>query len=124
MWWASVASVPGIPDNWRDTALGKIGGVDDHDPADAMAAMITQGMQHFSAALPTVSPLDDDELGALTMPTYVDSLAGGKNAAARAGALTNAVVAVFPDTTHSLPMQAKDRLASELPVFWREAERG
>ena len=129
LFWASVSSLPGLPASWRDTALSKVGGVDDYDSDDAMARMIAEGSHHFSAALPTPSPLNDDELRALRMPTYVaiaerDSLAGGEKAAARARQLDDAEVAVFPDTTHSLPMQAKDRLNSELPVFWRGAEQG
>lgn len=127
LWWAAVSTLPGIPDGWRHTALGKVGGVDDHDPTDDTAAMIEQASRHFSAALPTPSPLGDDDLRALTMPTYVaiaerDSLAGGEQAADRARELPRAVVHVFPDTTHSLPMQAKDRLEVELPAFWRAAE--
>lgn len=129
LFWASVSSLPGLPASWRDTALSKVGGVDDYDSNDAMARMIAEGSHHFSAALPTPSPLNDDELRALRMPTYVaiaerDSLAGGEKAAARARQLDDAQVAVFPDTTHSLPMQAKDRLNSELPDFWRGAEQG
>ncbi|TWH17752.1 pimeloyl-ACP methyl ester carboxylesterase [Rhodococcus rhodochrous J45] len=128
VFWASVSTLPGLPAGWRDTALAKVGGVDDYDSDDAMAAMISEGSEHFSAALPTPSPLSDDELRALAMPTYVaiaerDSLAGGEKSAARARQLADAEVLVFPDTTHSLPMQAKDRLNSELPEFWRGVEQ-
>ncbi|WP_255027173.1 alpha/beta fold hydrolase [Rhodococcus sp. GA1] len=128
LFWASVSTLPGLPTDWRDTALAKVGGVDDYDSDDAMATMISEGSQHFSAALPTPSPLSDDELRALAIPTYVaiaerDSLAGGEKAAARARQLADAEVLVFPDTTHSLPMQAKDRLNSELPEFWRRVEQ-
>ncbi|MDJ0401548.1 alpha/beta fold hydrolase [Rhodococcus rhodochrous] len=128
LFWASVSTLPGLPNNWRDTALARVGGVDDYDSDDPMATMISEASQHFSAALPTPSPLSDAELRALSMPTYVaiaerDSLVGGEKAAARAQQLADAVVLVFPDTTHSLPMQAKDRLNSELPEFWRGSER-
>ncbi|MCD2116705.1 MULTISPECIES: alpha/beta fold hydrolase [Rhodococcus] len=129
LFWASVSTLPGLPTDWRDTALAKVGGVDDYDSDDAMATMISEGSEHFSAALPTPSPLSDDELAALVMPTYVaiaerDSLVGSEKAADRARQLADAEVLVFPDTTHSLPMQAKDRLNSELPEFWRGVEQG
>ncbi|MEU5841711.1 alpha/beta fold hydrolase [Rhodococcus sp. NPDC047139] len=129
LFWASMSSLPGLPDGWRNTALGKIGGVDDYDPDDPIARMISEGTRHYAAALPTPSPLDDDELSTLRMPTYVaiaerDSIAGGEKAVARARRLADMDVAVFPDTTHSLPMQAKDRLSVELPAFWRQAEQG
>lgn len=127
LWWAMVSTLPFLPDSWIDAALGKIGGVDDYDHDDPMAVMISRATQHYSAALPTPSPLNDEELAVLEMPTYVavaehDSIAGGQNAATRARELPNAVVDIFPDTTHSLPMQAKDRLDSELPEFWRRAD--
>ena len=53
------------------------------------------------------------------MPTYVaiadrDSLAGGGAAADQARRLPDGTVDVWPDTTHSLPMQAKDKLDAEL----------
>ena len=128
LFWAAVSTLPGLPTRWRDTALAKVGGVDDYDSDDTMAAMISEGSQHFSAALPTPSPLSDEELETLAMPTYVaiaerDSLVGGEKAAARARQLADAEVLLFPDTTHSLPMQAKDRLNSELPEFWRGSEQ-
>lgn len=127
LWWASVGSLSFLPESWRNHALGKIGGVDDIDPTDDTTRMIEQGMQHFTAALPTPSPLTGDEMSNLTMPTYVaiaesDSLAGGENGAARARELPNATVNIFPDTTHSLPMQAAEQLAVELPAFWAQSD--
>lgn len=125
--WTMVAGLPFLPDRWRDTALGKVGGAE-FDPTDAVAQMIAAGTEHYAASLPTPAPLADDRLAALTMPTYVaiaarDSIAGGERAAERARQLPDAVVEIFPDTTHSLPMQAAARLAAELPEFWRAAEQ-
>lgn len=81
-----------------------------------------------TASAPLRSTADQDQLADLTVPTYVaiaerDSIAGGGKAVERARHLPNATVTVFPDTTHSLPMQAADRLASELPAFRRRAEQ-
>ena len=61
------------------------------------------------------------------MPTYVaiadrDSLAGGGAAADRARRLPDGTVEVWPDTTHSLPMQVKDKLDSRLKGFWAASE--
>lgn len=127
MAWTMVSSLPLLPEAWRNTALGKVGGAE-FDPNDDMAKMIVAGSEHYSAALPTPSPFNDDEMDSLTMPTYVaiaerDSLAGGDTAAQRARTLPRATVDVLPETTHSLPMQAKERLAVELPSFWNEAEQ-
>jgi pimeloyl-ACP methyl ester carboxylesterase len=118
MGWAMLSSLPGIPDRVRNAALGKVGGVE-YDPND--------NSEHFSASLPQPAPLDDDQLQELTMPTYVaiadrDSLAGGGAAADRARRLPDGTVDVWPDTTHSLPMQAKDKLDSRLKAFWAASE--
>lgn len=125
--WTMVATMGFLPESWRCSAFGRIGGAE-FDPDDDIAKMILAGAEHFSAALPVPSRLTDDEMRSLTMPTYVaiaqrDSIAGGVTAARRAGRLPHARVEVLPDTTHSLPMQAKDFLAVVLPEFWAEADR-
>lgn len=101
MAWTMVASLPGLPTGWRNHALGRIGGTD-YDPTEPMARMIDAG----------------------TMPCYVaiastDSLAGGDKAVRRAGELLpHARVDVWPDTTHSLPMQVAEPLGKKLTEFW------
>jgi pimeloyl-ACP methyl ester carboxylesterase len=126
MGWAMLSSLPGISDRVRNAALGKVGGVE-YDPNDDMAKMIATGSEHFSASLPQPAPLDDEQLQKLTMPTYVaiadrDSLAGGGAAVDRARRLPNGTVDMWPDTTHSLPMQAKEKLDSRLKSFWTASE--
>lgn len=123
--WTALASLPGIPKSWRDHALNKIGGVEDEevDPNDPMARMIAAGSEHFSSgSLPTPTPLTDAQLRALPMPVYValasdKSLAGG-GAAEKAKLIRDVEVKVWPDTTHSLPMQAGAPLNAELEKFW------
>lgn len=127
MGWAMVGSLPFLPESIRETALGRIGGVE-YDGSDPMARMIAAGSEHFSAALPTPSQLSDAEAARLTMPVYVaiasrDSLAGGEDAAQRAReALPNGRVTVWADTTHSLPMQVAEPLDTVLHDFWAAAE--
>ncbi len=123
--WAALASVPGVPKSWRDHALNKIGGVEDSevDPNDPMARMIAAGAEHYSSgSLPTPTPLTDEELEALPMPVYVaiasdKSLSGG-DAAKKAEQIPDAQIKVWPNTTHSLPMQAGSALDAELEKFW------
>jgi pimeloyl-ACP methyl ester carboxylesterase len=123
--WTALASLPGIPQSWRDHALNKIGGVEDSevDPNDPLARMIAAGSVHFeSGGLPTPSPLTDDELRALPMPVYValasDKSLAGNGAAEKAERIPDAQVKVWPNTTHSLPMQAGAALDAELEKFW------
>ncbi|MET7280116.1 alpha/beta fold hydrolase [Kribbella sp. NPDC005582] len=123
--WTAVASVPGLPKSWRAHALNKIGGIQDDavDPNDPIARMIAAGSEHFdSSSLPNPHPLTDDQLRGLRMPVYValaphHSLAGG-DAAKKAQLIPNVQVKVWPNTTHSLPMQAGAALNVELENFW------
>ena len=126
--WAMLSSLPGLPDRVLNHALGRVGGVE-YDPNDDIAKLIAAGSKHFAASLPQPAPLNDEELQRLIMPTYVaiadhDSLAGGDAAADRARLLPRGTVEVWSDTTHSLPMQAKDELAARLKSFWAVAETG
>lgn len=120
------ASLPFVPESWREAALNRIGGVepDEVDPDDPLARLITQGSRHFgSGSLPNPALLTDDELRGLPMPVYVaiasdSSLAGGDAAAEKAALIPDARVKVWPNTTHSLPMQVATPLDAELESFW------
>lgn len=131
LWWATVASLPGIPDGVREHALSRIGGTDEEwaegDDADPVALMIASGTEHFNAVLPTPSVLSDEQAERLTMPVYVaiagqDSLAGGAELAEKvSGLLPHAQVQLWEDATHSLPMQEADELRAVLEEFWATA---
>lgn len=121
--WATVLVLP-LPASWRHRATQEIAGeTEPIDFTDPVARMIDRGAAGYSASLPTPTPLSDAQLARLTMPTYVAiadraSLAGGAGAAERARGLANGTVKVWPNTTHSLPMQAAAPLANELEAFW------
>lgn len=129
--WAMVSSLPFLPETWRETALEKIGGVEVDSAAfrdDPMARMIAAATEHYQAALPQPSPLTDEQLARLDMPVYVaiasdQSFAGGQSAADRADSLPGAVVKIWPNTTHSLPMQAAGELDAELLEFFSLHDR-
>ncbi|GGR54559.1 pimeloyl-ACP methyl ester carboxylesterase [Nocardioides luteus] len=129
--WSAVAALPFLPESLRDHALNRIGGVEDSevDPEDPMARMIAAGTRHFdSGNLPTPSRLTDEQMRNLKMPVYVaiasdKSLAGGEDAAKRAQRLPDATVKIWPETTHSLPMQVSAELDAELERFWAGVRR-
>lgn len=115
-----------LPESWREAALNEIGGVENEevDPADPLARMINVGAEGYSSSgLPNPVQLTDTELKSLPMPVYVaiasDSpLAGGEAGAEKAKLIPGAQVKVWPDTTHSLPMQVAPALDAELETFW------
>jgi len=123
--WSALGSLPLIPQSWRESALGRIGGTDFASARDDPAAqVIAAGTRHFAAALPLPRVLSSADAERLTMPVYVavgdrDSLSGGGAGAARARRLLpHATVQVWPGTTHSLPMQVPHELAAALRSFW------
>src|SRR5699024_12261115 len=80
-----------------------------------MAQMSEAGTEHYTAALPQPGVLTAQQITALEVPAYVaigdhTSLAGGQRAVEGASALPDATVEVWPDTTHSLAMQAGEPL--------------
>lgn len=123
-WQMYVATVPSalpfLPESWRRKGLASIGGADGADAADSpIGAMIDAAAAGFRAALPTPEQPDDAALARLTMPVFVGL--GGRSAvtdtaaaAERARTLPNVTVRVWPDGTHSLPMQYPDEVLAEL----------
>ena len=125
MAWTVLASLPVLPGAWRQRALAEVGGGERAAPGDPIATMINAGAAHYRAQLPNPRLLTDPQLDALTMPVYVavadsHSLAGGPRAADRARQLPHATVEVWPDTTHSLPMQVAGPLDERLQEFWAD----
>ncbi|GAA1088204.1 alpha/beta fold hydrolase [Tsukamurella spumae] len=114
------SALPFLPESWRRKGLSSIGGADEADATGSpIGAMIDAGAAGYRAALPTPVQLDDAALARLAMPVFV-GLAGRSavtdTAAAeqRARTLPNATVRVWPDGTHSLPMEYPDELLAEL----------
>lgn len=123
--WSIPVHLPFLPQSWRDAAVVRMAG---EDPAavtsdDPVARMVTAGGNGYSAALPTPTPLTDDQLRALSMPTYVaiaesSPFTRGQESVDRAALIPDAQARRWPGTTHSLPMQVPDELAAELADFW------
>ena len=123
--WSVPATLPFLPQSWRDAAVARMAGEDPDQIAsdDPVARMITAGGTGYSAALPTPKPLTDEQLRDLPMPVYVAIADGspitkGQESVDRAGLIPDAQARLWPNTTHSLPMQVPDELAAELGDFW------
>ncbi|KRC62100.1 hypothetical protein ASE14_10415 [Agromyces sp. Root81] len=127
--WAALATLP-VPQRWREHALASIGGVSPEEvrTAGPTGTLIAVASETFVSRLPTPRPLTTAQMQMLRMPAYVaiagsHSLAGGTPAATRAEArLPNAAVEIWPDTTHSLPMQVREPLSARLRSFWSTAD--
>ena len=114
------SALPFLPESWRRKGLASIGGADEADTTGSpIGAMIDAGAAGYRAALPTPVQPDDAALARLTMPVFVglggrSAVTDTASAAERARTLPNATVRVWPDGTHSLPMEYPDELLAEL----------
>ena len=124
--WATVTQLP-VPQELKDRALAEIGGVTVEEVRERtpMSVLIDTASSHYSTALPLPRTLTDQEWQNLAMPVRADlagtkSLAGGDAAASRLRRLlTTPEVTVWPNATHSLPMQERATLGPQLLEFWR-----
>ncbi|MCT1432451.1 alpha/beta fold hydrolase [Dietzia maris] len=127
--WATMAQMP-LPAGWQAIALARLGGttVEETRRGSALADLIATASKHFSPALPVPGTLTDDEWRQLPMPVRADiagtsSLAGGQKAVDRLRRLRpEADVTLWPDATHSLPMQEKEAIGAQLLEYWRRID--
>ncbi|BDH56429.1 alpha/beta fold hydrolase [Tsukamurella sp. PLM1] len=117
------SALPFLPESLRRKGLSWIGGDDSGDPrASAVGAMVDSGTSGYVAKLPTPAVLDGAARARLTMPVFVglgerSAMTDTAAAASAARRLPNATVRVWPDGTHSLPMQYPDELQAELAAL-------
>lgn len=128
--WATVLTLP-VPDSWRDHALARIGGTtpDQVRGGGPMTALIDAAARGYSASLPTPGAIPDEQWQAVTAPVRVDL--GGRQSLSGSGAagrirtlLPHAHVTVWPEGTHSLPMDQRADFDTVLPQFWEESGSG
>ncbi|OYO18283.1 alpha/beta hydrolase [Enemella evansiae] len=131
IFWSIPVNVPFLPQSWRDRGLAEIGGVDPTElkTAGPVGEMIAAGTQHYRQAMPMPSPLTDEQIRGLRMPIYLavagrKSLVGGDAAVQRARQLLpQGTIRIFPNATHSLPMQESAALDADLLAWWRTQDR-
>jgi pimeloyl-ACP methyl ester carboxylesterase len=125
--WATVASLP-VPASWREQALARIGGTtpDQVRAGGPMTALIDAAARGYSASLPTPGALSDEQWRTITAPVRVDL--GGRQSLSGDGAaerirtlLPQATVTVWPEGTHSLPMDHRAEFDTTLPAFWGQS---
>ncbi len=117
------ASVPFLPESWRDAMLGDFGGVEKIDPEDPVSRMISDATEHYAAKLPLPERPSERQLRDLPMPVYAamasDSVMHDSEAATKLARenVRNLRIKNWPGTTHSLPMEVSERLDRELLDF-------
>ncbi len=124
------ASIPLLPQSWRDAALARIGGNESIDHDDPLARMIDAGTKGYSSARDLPPQFTDAELGSLGVPVYV-AMAGNSavlsdppGAVRRAEELVPRVEASFWEgATHSLPLEEPEKAGAVVLDFMNRHER-
>lgn len=122
--WSIPATVPILPQSWRDAALARIGGVEEIDPSDPMTRMIDAGTQHYVSRRSFPAQLTDEELAGLSMPVYAAMAGDGAVLADPVAAVhrgedlvPDIQITVWEGATHSLPMEDPARAGREVLAF-------
>ena len=116
------ASLPFLPRSLRNRMLSTIGGgpVDLDDP---VARMISEATEHYAVKLPPPERLTGTQLRGLHMPVYAalagrSALHNGARAAAVARAeIHDPTIELWPNATHSLPMEQTAPLDRTILAF-------
>jgi len=117
------ASLPFLPQSFRDAMLSDFGGVEEIDPDDPVARMISDATKHYAVKLPMPERISEEQLQNLSMPVYAamgaDSSMHDAAAATRVARdnIQNLRIKNWPGATHSLPMEYPGRLNRELLEF-------
>jgi pimeloyl-ACP methyl ester carboxylesterase len=125
---ATVASLPLLPQRWRSSALARLGGADEVDLDDPLARMISDAAAGYAAVLPVQRRPDVGTLRALAVPVYVAMAGNSPMHDARAAVdvacatVPDVRAELWPGTTHSLPMEAPDRVDAAMLAFMAEHE--
>jgi pimeloyl-ACP methyl ester carboxylesterase len=117
------ASVPFLPQSWREAMLSDFGGAEEIDPDDPVARMISDATEHYAAKLPLPERLSREQLRGLPMPVYAamasDSAMHDSGAAVRVARenVRDLRIRNWQGATHSLPMEFPNRLDRDLLDF-------
>lgn len=127
--WSIPASVPFLPQSWRDAALARIGGAEEIDKTDPLVRMVDAGTKHFVSRRSFPTQLSDEQLRSLSMPVYAAMAQNGTVNGDPDGAVTRArdlvpdiQIEAWPGASHSLPMEDPERVAREVLAFMTAAE--
>jgi len=122
------ASLPFLPQSWRDQFLEKVGGSSDLDPNDPLTRMISAATNSYKSALPFPGMISQQQLQAWPMPVYV---AMGANSAMHDSAkavhiaqqnIRNVQAKNWPGGTHSLPMEQSAVIDASMLEFMAKAD--
>mgnify|MGYP000843719235 FL=1 len=127
--WAIPASIPLLPQSWRDAALARISGNETIDHNDPLTRLIDAGTKGYSSARDLPQQFTSTQLGSLSVPVYAAMagnstvLADPPGAVRRAEEFVPTVEAsVWEGATHSLPLEEPEKAGAAVLDFMNRHE--
>lgn len=116
-----IATLPGAPKSWMDSAVADISGGTSYDPTDPIQRMITEGSDFYKSSLPTPETITSEQAAKWSMPVYLamadnstklhDSVAIEKLARQNISSVDTKILA---NATHSLPMEYPEEISTAI----------
>ena len=123
------ASIPLLPQSWRDAALARISGNETIDHNDPLTRLIDAGTKGYSSARDLPQQFTSTQLGSLSVPVYAAMagnstvLADPPGAVRRAEEFVPTVEAsVWEGATHSLPLEEPEKAGAAVLDFMNRHE--
>ena len=125
------AALPILPQSWRDKALADIGGTETIDANDPMTQMISAGTEQYVSKRSFPSRFTEAQLRELQVPVYA-AMAGAsavnddpdQAVDVAESTLETVDVRVWPNASHSLPMEQPGAINHELLAFMAQHDGG
>lgn len=122
------AAIPLMPDSWHDKLLESVAGVDEIDESDPVAQMISTGQEFYHNDLPQPRRITPEKMASWPFPVYVamaeKSTLHDPEAAVEVARknVKDVVAKVWPNATHSLPMEYPEVIDQEILDFISRAD--
>jgi pimeloyl-ACP methyl ester carboxylesterase len=107
--------IPFLPKAWRQSLIKEISGSSEIDRSDPLARMIDDGTELYAVRLPAPTLVGPSEAGSWRFPAYL--ALGGRSAVHDSAAIAAAAapfggirVRLWPEGTHSLPMERPEEI--------------
>ena len=125
------AALPILPQSWRDKALADIGGTEAIDANDPLTKMISAGTEQYKSKRSFPSRFTEAQLRELRVPVYA-AMAGAsavnddpdQAVDFAESTLEKVDVRVWPNASHSLPMEQPGAINRELLAFMAQHDGG
>ena len=125
----TLSTLPFLPEKIQTWGTSQLTGesTENITGEEPLALMIKSAMKDYSTQIPSPKVIKEEELKKISFPVYVavaeKSPIAGQVAFENSAYIPKVTRKLYPETTHSLPMEIADELAKDLNGFWMEHDQ-